>query len=258
MYTLATADQLRSGLGLAPADNVDEERLWRALTAASARIEMTSGRHFTPRLATMAHDLRDPRELTLADDLLQLLRLSNGDGRDIDLGAVQTLPAATEGSASVLRLSGAQRFVWSGSPLAAIQVTGIWGWHERWSLAWQSGVDSAQDNPLAASAVALQVADSSRFEAGQLLRLDDEYLRLLAIDEARHSLRVLRAAQGTTAVAHSRGTSIDVYQPPQAVTLLCLRLALWLYREPDRNADAALPADLVAEMAGLRRDSALA
>ena len=157
MYTLATADQLRSRLGLAPADNVDEERLWRALTAASARIEMTSGRHFTPRLATLAHDLRDPRELTLADDLLQLLRLSNGDGRDIDLGAVQTLPAATEGSASVLRLSGAGRFVWSGSPLAAIQVTGIWGWHERWSLAWQSGVDSAQDNPLAASATMLQV-----------------------------------------------------------------------------------------------------
>ena len=100
----------------------------------------------------------------------------------------------------MLRLGGAGRFVWSGSPLAAIQVTGIWGWHERWSLAWQSGVDSAQDNPLAASATMLQVTDSSRFEAGQLLRLGDEYLRLLAIDEARHSLRVLRAAQGTAAV----------------------------------------------------------
>ena len=258
MYTLATPDQLRSRLGLTPADNVDEERLWRALTAASARIEGANGRHFTPRLATLAHDLRDARELTLADDLLQLQRLTNGDGREIDLGAVQTLPAATEGSASVLRLGGAQRFVWSGSPLAAIQVTGIWGWHERWSLAWQSGVDSLQDDPLAASATMLHAADSSRFEAGQLLRLEDEYLRLLAIDEASHSLRVLRAAQGTAAVAHSRGTPVDIYQPPRALTLLCLRLALWLYREPDRNADAALPADLVAEMDGLRRDSALA
>ena len=258
MYTLATADQLRSRLGLAPADNVDEERLWRALTAASARIEGASGRHFTPRLATLAHDVRDARELTLADDLLQLQRLTNGVGREIELLAVQTLPVATEGSASVLRLSGAQRFVWSGSPLAAIQVTGIWGWHERWSLAWQSGVDSAQDNPLAASAAALQVTDSSRFEAGQLLRMGDEYLRLLAIDSATHTLNVQRAAQGTAAVAHSRGASVDIYQPPRAVTLLCLRLALWLYREPDRNADAALPADILAEMAGLRRDSALA
>ena len=258
MYTLATAAQLRSRLGLAPADNVNEERLWRALTAASARIEGASGRRFTPRLATLAHDLRDARELTLADDLLQLQHLTNGDGRDVDLGDVQTLPAATEGSASVLRLSGAQRFVWSGSPLAAIQVTGIWGWHERWSLAWQVGVDSLQDNTLAAGATMLQVTDSSRFEAGQLLRLGNEYLRLLAIDMASHSLRVLRAARGTAAVAHSRGGAIDIYQPPRAVTLLCLRLALWLYREPDRDADAALPADLVAEMAGLRRERVLA
>ena len=258
MYTLATLDQLRSRLGLAPGDNADEGRLWRALTAASARIEMTSGRRFTPRLATLAHDLRDPRELTLADDLLQLQHLSNGDGREIDLGAVQTLPAATEGSASVLRLGGAGRFVWSGSPLAAIQVTGIWGWHERWSLAWLVGVDSLQDNTLAAGATMLQVTDSSRFEAGQLLRMGDEYLRLLAIDEAHHSLRVLRAARGTAAVAHSRGAPVDIYQPPRAVTLLCLRLALWLYREPDRDADAPLPADLIAEMVGLRRETVLA
>ena len=96
MYTLATLDQLRSRLGLAPGDKADEARLWRALTAASARIEMTSGRHFTPRLATLAHDLRDPRELTLADDLLQLQRLSNGDGRDVDL-ARGADPARSDG-----------------------------------------------------------------------------------------------------------------------------------------------------------------
>ena len=57
MYTLATLDQLRSRLGLAPGDKADEARLWRALTAASARIEGANGRHFTPRLATLAHDV---------------------------------------------------------------------------------------------------------------------------------------------------------------------------------------------------------
>ena len=172
---------------------------------------------------------RDARELTLADDLLQLQRLTNGDGREIDLRAVQTLPAATEGSASVLRLGGAQRFVWSGSPLAAIQVTGIWGWHERWSLAWQPDVDSLQDNPLAASATMLHAADSSRFEAGQLLRLEDEYLRLLAIDEASHSLRVLRAAQGDGG-RRAQPRRVDRYLSAARArwTLLCLRLALWL------------------------------
>ncbi len=250
MYTLATPAQLRSRLGLAPDDDAQDERIWRALTAASARIEQVSGRRFMPRLATLAHDLRDARELTLADDLLQLERLSNGDGRDIDLRYVQTLPAATEGSSSVLRLVGEQRFVGSG----AIQVSGIWGWHERWSLAWQSGVDNLQGNALTANATTLRVTDSSHFQAGHLLRLERETLRVLSIDAAQHSLRVLRAAQGTVAVAHGSGTDIDLYQPPRAVTLLCLRLALWLYREPDRSADETLSADIAAEMVTLRRE----
>lgn len=253
MYTLATPAQLRSRLGLEAEAGAEDERLWRALTAASARLEQVSGRRFTPRLATVAHDLRDARELTLADDLLQLERLTNGDGRDLDLRQVQTLPAATEGSSSVLRLVGGQRFVWSGSPLAAIQVSGIWGWHERWSLAWQSGVDSLQGSALTAAATTLRVSDSSRFQAGQLLRVEREYLRVLGINAAQHSLRVLRGAQGTVAAAHDSGAEIDLYQPPRAVTLLCLRLALWLYREPGRGAED-LPGDVAGEMAALRRE----
>ena len=254
MYTLATAGQLRARLGLAPDDTPDDGRLWRALQAATARIEGDSGRRFTPRLATLAQDWRDPRELVLSDDLLHLQRLTNGDGHDIDPDDIQGLPVATEGCLSVLRLRGPQHF----SGPAALQVTGIWGWHERWSQAWQNGVDALQDDPLSAAATILRVSDSGRFQAGQLLRLDDEYLRLLTIDSATHSLGVSRAAQGTQALAHSSGAAIDLYLPPPAVTLLCLRLALWLYREPDRAPDTPLPAGLAQEVRALRRDSARA
>jgi len=250
MYTLATTQQLRTRLDLET--HGADERLWRALTAASARIEKDSGRRFTPRLATLPHRARHPRELILLDDLLQLQRLGNGDGRDIDPGDVQTLPVAFQGSASVLRLTGAQRF----SGPAAVQVSGLWGWHERWSQAWLSEVDSLQDGPLAATATTLRVAEGSRFQPGQLLRLGDEYLRLLAVDGASHALTVERGAQGTTAAAHSQGSNIDVYQPSPAVTLLCLRLAAWLYREPDRSPAGPLPADLSSELRALRRDSA--
>ena len=250
MYTLATAQQLRTRLDLET--NAADERLWRALTAATARIERDSGRRFTPRLATLPHRARHPRELILLDDLLQLQRLTNGDGRDVDPGDVQTLPVAFQGSASVLRLRGEQRF----SGPAAVQVSGLWGWHEGWHQAWLTGVDSLQDGPLAATATTLRVAEGSRFQPGQLLRLGDEYLRLLAIDGASHALTVERGAQGTSAIEHSQGRAIDVYQPPAAVTLLCLRLAAWLYREPERSPAEALPADVACELRALRRDSA--
>ncbi len=252
MYTLATAKQLRTRLDLEPGNSAVDERLWRALTAATARIERDSGRRFTPRLATLPHVARHPRELALLDDLLQLQGLGNGDGRDIDLSEVQTLPAATEGSASVLRLTGEQRF----SGPAAVQVSGLWGWHERWSQAWRSGVDTLQDDAMSAVATTLRVSDGSRFQPGQLLRLGDEYLRLLASDTATHSLSVERGAQGTTAAQHSQGSAIDVYRPAAAVNLLCLRLAAWLYREPARSPAADLPADVVSELRALRRESA--
>lgn len=252
MYTLATPDQLRSRLGLAPGNSADDERLWRALTAATARIERDSGRRFTPRRATLPHNSRHPRDLILLDDLLQLQRLGNGDGHEIDLRDTETLPAAAEGSVSVLRLRGQQRF----SGPAAVQVSGIWGWHERWSQAWRRDVDRLQDDPLTATATTLQVADSGRCQPGQLLRLGDEYLRLLNLDDAGQRLQVQRGAQGTTAAAHSRGSAIDVYQPPAAVNLLCLRLASWLHREPDRSPAEDLPADVAAELRTLRRESA--
>ncbi|MCY4022352.1 MAG: hypothetical protein OXF32_02775 [Anaerolineaceae bacterium] len=250
MYTLATTQQLRTRLDLET--NAADERLWRALTAATERIERDSGRRFTPRLATLPHRARHPRELTLLDDLLQLQRLGNGDGRDIDLRDIKTLPAASQGSVSVLRLRGPQRF--SGPD--AVQVSGLWGWHERWSQAWLTGVDSLQDDPLAATATTLRVAEGSRFQAGQLLRIGDEYLRLLTIDAATHSLGIERGAQGTTAVVHSQASAIDVYQPSPAVVLLCLRLAAWLYREPDRSPAEPLPTDLSSELRALRRESA--
>ncbi|MDD9955694.1 MAG: hypothetical protein OXP68_05690 [Anaerolineaceae bacterium] len=251
MYTLATMQQLRARLDL-ETNAADDERLWRALTAATARIERDSGRRFTPRLAALPHRARHPRELILLDDLLQLQRLANGDGRDIDRRTVQALPAASGGSVGVLRLTGSQRF--SGPD--AVQVTGLWGWHERWSLAWRRSVDRLQRPPLAATATALQVADSGRFHAGQLLRIGDEYLRLLSLDAANHTLNVERGAQGTTAATHNRGSAIDVYRPPATVTLLCLRLAAWLYREPDREPAGDLPADVADELRALRRHSA--
>lgn len=250
MYTLATTQQLRTRLDLET--NAADERLGRALTAATARIERDSGRRFTPRLATLPHDPRHPRDLTLLDDLLQLQRLVNGDGRDVDPHDIETLPVASQGSVSVLRLNGAQRF----SGPEAVQVTGLWGWHERWPEAWRGGVDRVQNDPLTATATTLRVREDGRFEAGQLLRLGDEYLRLLAVDAAGHALRVQRGAQGTRAVEQGQGTAIDVYQPPAALTLLCLRLAAWLYREPDRSPAEAPPADLAGELRALRRDSA--
>ncbi len=263
MYTLATLYQLRQRLGLSASDTSEDDRLLVALQAASAQIEQAAGRRFTPRLATIEHDFTHADELLLRDDLLQLDTLTNGDGSSMDTADVITLPESTlDGPISVLRLTGNQVFVWDESPLRAVSITGVWGWHDRWSRAWRSSGDSLQDNPLSSSATTLTVSDADgvdshqqtpRFQVGQLLRIEDEYLRVLAVDTNTNVLTVLRGVNGTTAAAHVQTTPIDIYQPALEVEMLCLRWAAWLYKEPDRNTFAIAPAQLTAALNSLRR-----
>lgn len=266
MYHLATLHQLRQRLGLSATDTSDDDRLLAALQAAAAQIEGAAGRRFSPRSATIEHDVnsRHTTELLLDDDLLQLDSITNGDGSSIDTLEVVTLPESTmDGPISVLRLTGGQAFVWDESPLRAVSVTGIWGWHDRWTRAWRDSADTVQDNPLSAAATTLTVSDADgvdsnniapRFQVGHLLRIEDEYLRVLVVNTSTNVLTVLRGVNGTMAAAHVQTTQIDVFQPALDVEMLCLRWALWLYKEPDNNRTfSAAPNHLARTLDGLRR-----
>jgi hypothetical protein len=265
MYMLATLHQLRQRLGLSADDTSEDARLVAALQAATAQIEQAAGRRFTPRRATIEHDVptRPSAELLLIDDLLELESLTNGDGSSIDLEDVVGLPETThDGPLSRLRLTGGQQFIWADTPLRAVPVTGIWGWHDRWTQAWRDSRDTIQDNPLNSAAMTITVSDaagadaysqSPRFQAGQLLRIEDEYLRVLVVNATTNVLTVLRGVNGTSAAAHAQGTTIEVFQPALEVEMLCLRWAQWLYKEPDRAAFTTTPMQLATALDGLRR-----
>lgn len=258
MYTLATLDHLRAHLGLLASETSDDPRLLRALQAASAQIERTAGRRFSPRRAALQHDYTDARQLLLSDDLLELTSILNGDGNSIALTDVIAIP--DEPPYSLLRLSGGSAFTWSLAPAQAITVAGIWGWHDCPAQMWRGSGDSVQNNPLSSSATSLSVQDadgadalgqSPRFQAGHLLRIADEYLRVLAVNTATNTLTVQRAVSGTAAAAHALGTPIHTYQPPADVGALALRWAAWLYRQADGAQPP--PDDLLFALAALRR-----
>ena len=94
---------------------------------------------------------------------------------------------------------------------------------------------------------------SPRFQVGHLLRIESEYLRVLALDTATNQLTVQRGVNGTTAASHAQSTQIDTFQPAQVATMLNLRWAAWLYREPDSAKFSAAPADLQRAAQALRR-----
>jgi len=248
----ATLDEARRYLGLNTAQRGDDDLLLMMLGAASRLIESYAGRRFYPQRATRRYAVSDPLVLLLDDDLLALHSLTNGDGQPLPLDAVHLHPAGMVASSlSVDRTRAA--FVHTGDPLEAIAVEGTWGYHPAWASAWQDSGDAVQDDPLSAGATTLTVDDVSapppggygwRFAVGQLLRIGEEYLHVLAVDEETDALTVARAANGTTAATHARGTAIAIYRPPEDVRQACLRVTHWLYRQPD--------AGFVQRAAGLR------
>ena len=229
MYTIATLQDLRRHLQLAPTDRSTDADLLRSLQEASHYLESATQRRYCPRLATLeaAIDPSAPDQLILPDDLLEL-RSIHCNGSAIDLSRVRRIPQDADMPASILQLDGA--------PGAACSIRGLWGWHDRWTSAWRDSGD-ALASAIDASAVSVTVADADalfggypRFQVGQLLRIGDEYLRVTVIDSASNALTVLRGAQGTTASAHASGAKIDIYQPPPAIVDMVVRYAESLLR----------------------------
>ena len=241
MNLYATLADLRRYLALSAAQTADDDLLLELLRAASRLIEGFTGRRFYPRRQTRTYTVQRAGVLLLDDDLLTLQAVTNGDGQAIPLAAVHTLPSGWV--ASRLELDrGQAAFTHSGDPVDALAVQGLWGFHPAWEDAWEDSGDSVQDAPLSAAATTLTVTDADapdargygqRFAVGQLLRIGDEYLHVLAVDTSANTLTVARGVNGTDAVEHAQGTPIEVYAVPDDVRSACLRLASWLYRQPD-------------------------
>ena len=236
MYTIATLHDLRRHLNLAPTDASSDADLLRCLQQASHLIESLTQRRYCPTVGSRRASVQptNPEELILPDDLLTLTSLHNGDGSSMRLEDVRRVPSHSDVPASVLQLVNGARFVYDESPVDAISISGIWGWHDRWARAWRDSGDAVQDDPLSASAATLSVADadgadldgiSPRFQVGHLLRIESEYLRVTAIDRERNQLTALRGVQGTQAAAHPTGRRIETYEAAPTVRDLSVRYA---------------------------------
>ncbi len=249
MYTIATLSELRQHLGFAATDSAEDARLLAALEAASRTMERATRRHFCPQRRTLAHDVQPltPNEVFLRTDLLELLSVADAEG-SIALEAVEVLRGG------ILLRGDGLAFRYGDHPENAISITALWGYHPQWADAWESSGDSVQESPLAADDATITVTDAANFQVGHLLRIGDEYIRVLGVDRPANVLTVARGVQGTSAAEHSSGTGIDLYQPPADVKQLCLQWACWLYQEPDRSPNE-IPPRLLDALDGLRRIS---
>ena len=251
MYTIATLTDLRRHLSLSATDTDDDQHLLHSLHEASHLIESLTQRRYCPELKTrtVPIDQANPRQLILPADLLELRMISDAGG-PLNLENVQLLPIERDAPASILRLVNGASFHLDAGAVSAIKIDGVWGWHDRWTQAWRDSGDTLSAGQLDEAATSLSVNDSAgsdeagfspRFQVGHLLRIEDEVLRLTAIDRTNHRLTVLRGVQGTAATAHRSGAKVETYTPALAIRDLTLRYAELMLKTSGLLNDKASP-----------------
>lgn len=246
-------DRLKRRLGVEAVtlSEGDTARMESALRAAQAEIEAATGRRFVPVYKTVAHWARAGQAaIPLRDDLLQLVSVTDADG-----ALYQPDELIWESGAIAL----AEPYAFSGGE---VRIAGLWAHHPAPGRAFRESGDSLAGD-IGTGTVSIAVAnadapdawgDTPRFAPGLLVRLDDELLRITAVNG--NTLTVRRGENGTEAAAHTAGTPVDIYVPGFMVESLGLRLAAWLYREPDGEHGREWPKGIERGVEKLRRFSA--
>jgi hypothetical protein len=243
MADLVTLDAMQRILAGGKA-TADDDLFRRYIRDATALVEQYTGRSFVPEWRTRHFDaVGDHISARALDvrDLLAVTALVNGDGTVIPPSQVVLRPSDRWPKIRIQLRAAAPAFCCDGDPLEAIQVAGVWGFHEAYDRAWIDTLDAVQDDPLGQNAATITVADAdgpdergdTRFPALGYLKLEDEVAQVTAIDANANTLAVRRAQLGTTAAEHAQGTAIARYAPMANVENACLALAVWMYRTKD-------------------------
>lgn len=270
-------------------EEAEDARFVEFLRWSTGLISGYKARRYDVRLTTIPHDAPIPvassfgvfdrsyqrmsgqKQLILKDDLLEAVEILNGDGTELT-SAEYFLEPFERTPYSVLTLkSGA---TWcpdtNGNLKGAVSVQGFWGFHSNYDQAFADSLDTVLDAPLSAGATQIHVADvdgitedliEPRFQAGQLLRIDDELMLLLKTQSkatADDILTVKRGYNGSTAAQHIAGSPVKIFRPEESIVQACLRLVKWRYVQKDVDtfdrtyvagtgvvsAPASLPADV--------------
>lgn len=210
--------------------STDDDLIIDFIRQASADIIASAGRTFVPYYAAEQFNFQ-------SSPLLYL------NGRDL-----LTLVSTTDGIGTVnpdnLRLIGAGRFpafalelinndYWrfaSGCDTTYITVTGWWGYHINPAKMWK--LKTALAEAIDEEVEAFDVADSSELKVLDYLKVGDEMMQILAIDDPE--LTVERGMMGTTAAAHDDEADVYQYQQKSDIQLATTMLAQFLYQNRDK------------------------
>jgi hypothetical protein len=196
-------------------DTADDAVISQLLQAASRYVDMGTGKVFYPFIQERTFDTPDNRELCLDENLLEVLSITNGDGTTITAGEYYLVPA-NKYPISSIKIYDSSIYYWTMNPNnsaweQAVTVNAIWGYHNDYAQnGWIVGGKLSED--LDTSEVDFDVDSTDLFEAGQTIRYGNELSNILTKTVGQITV-ISRGENGSTAVTHTSGDTIYIWQP---------------------------------------------
>lgn len=213
----------------ATTDTADDAIIESLLKAISRYVDAQTARWFYPRIETRYFDVPYSRELIVDADLLEVLSITNGDGTLIP-STEYSLRPRNQSPHFIIRLVDNSTYYWasdgSGNTHDVIEVTGVWGYHNRYSVAWETITTLAED--LDTSETGIDVTSGTNFSAGNIVRIGDELSYISTI--VTNTLTGTRGENGSTAASHLTGVNVRVWQFMDELKTATLETALQAYR----------------------------
>lgn len=134
-----------------------------------------------------------------------------------------------------------------GSPNFA-SITGVWGMHRDYANAWLS-VDTLAAAILTTTATTFTVADVDgydanyrlpRISAGQLIKVDSEYMEVTHTDTVTNTVTVKRGVHGTTAATHLISVAVYVWQVEDTIRNEVARQVGYMYARMGAYENASI------------------
>lgn len=227
MNLYATLGAAKSVLGLS--STTYDARLLVHLDDASRRIESFCGRVFWTEIATRYFDGRCGTKLYI-DDVLNLSAIATDSERDNTFdGETWTLgtdcaywPPNTWPKIGLLALPDGS-YAWAGYEYY-VKLTGTWGYGDgKRAFPWDAFTATATVDDASTTTLTLS-ADNSEVSPGHTLLCDSEQLYVTAVSGT--SVTVERAVNGTTAAAHTAGSTLYHARYPVAVERAVVHVAI--------------------------------
>jgi hypothetical protein len=212
-------------------DATDDTVIDNLLEQASRYIDSKTARWFYPRIEQRYYSIPDTNKLGLDADLLAVITFLNGDDTSIASTEYNLLPRNYSPKYAI-ELTDVTSVVWEDDSNQSVEfvldLTGIFGFHDRYDDAWTTAgtLGAAMSDTTTAS---LTMTGGHSVAVGEILKVDNELFIPSAVVTNAITL-VARGDNGSTAATHSNGATVSTWQPMEEARNAVLETASQAYK----------------------------